>query len=285
MIAWDIHLFAAAGLVASMSISVQAIAGVAPSAGQDIYGYAGPSDIRLIGGAEHGGATSGPNSNVSAHKVEVQYLPACASNSPEASAGADVSCPQAAALCRSTADPHDSMFWRFERVDGGPWRRVGEVCLSSGQVPGGVLPGLSVADFRRLPLPAGTMHIQPPSLRTLVNVPTNVYVTAAPLTLTTTLLGQPVRVRATPVSYRWTFGDGGTLATADAGRAYPAMTTTHTYRVAGQVTVGLTTVYRGEYSVSGGAWLPVDGTAEVTSPTATVTVVATRNELVADILG
>jgi hypothetical protein len=85
----------------------------------------------------------------------------------------------------------------------------------------------------------------------LVNVETNVFVTAGPVVLSTTLVGRPVRVRATPVGYRWVFGDGGVLVTADAGGAYPAMTTTHVYRRPGMVAVGLTTRYRGEYSVAG----------------------------------
>jgi hypothetical protein len=139
---------------------------------------------------------------------------------------------------------------------------------------------LSLAEFRRLPLPAGVVHVQPGTLRTLVNVETNVFVSAGPANLRTTLIGRPVRVRATPVGFRWTFGDGGVLNTTDAGGAYPAMTTTHVYRQPGVVPVALVTRYRGEYSVAGGPWLPVDGEAEVNSPPVQLTVVATRNELV-----
>lgn len=175
------------------------------------------------------------------------------------------------------------MFWRFESVVGPPrgaWRQVGGGCLRVGQVPGGVVPGLSLAQFRRLPLPAGVVHVQPGTLRTLVNVETNVYVSAGPVNLTTTLIGRSVRVRATPVGFGWVFGDGGRLDTTDPGGPYPAMTTTHVYRRPGVVPVGLVTRYRGEYSVAGGPWLPVDGHAEVASPPVRLTVVATRNELV-----
>jgi hypothetical protein len=44
--------------------------------------------------------------------------------------------------------------------------------------------------------------------------------------------------------------------------------------------IGLTTVYRGEYSVAGGPWLPIDGTAQVVTPPVNVTVVAAHGELV-----
>jgi hypothetical protein len=115
-----------------------------------------------------------------------------------------------------------------------------------------------------------------------VNVDTNVYVTAGPVTLNTTLVGHPVRVRATPIAFRWSFGDGGTLATADPGAPYPRMTTTHMYRHPGVVSITLITRYRGEYSVAGGPWIPVDGEAEVGSAAVRLTVVTTRNELVAD---
>jgi hypothetical protein len=144
------------------------------------------------------------------------------------------------------------------------------------------VPALTLEDFRRLPLPAGEVHVQPPSLRTLVNVPTNVYVDAETVVLPTELLGTPVRVRATPTRFRWSFGDGGTLETTDPGAPYPDLRTAHTYRAPGSVSVRLTTDYAGEYSVDGGPWLPVVGTAQVTSPAVTLTVLAAQAELVAD---
>ena len=89
----------------------------------------------------------------------------------------------------------------------------------AGRLPG--LPPFTLRDFRRLPLPAGGVNVQPPNLRTLVNVPTNLYVQAEVTTLTTTLVGFPVRVRATPVAYRWAFGDGAGLVTDDKGAPMP----------------------------------------------------------------
>jgi PKD repeat protein len=136
-----------------------------------------------------------------------------------------------------------------------------------------------VEEFRRLPLPAGVVHIQPPNGRTLINVPTNVYVDARTVTLPTQLLGFPVRVRATPAQFRWRFGDGQSLTTDDQGGPYPEMTTTHTYTRPRKAKVTLTTEYTGEYSVAGGPFQPIEGTATVTSPAAALTVLAAENEL------
>jgi hypothetical protein len=164
------------------------------------------------------------------------------------------------------------------------WVPAGQVCLAPQQAAGPQVPVVTAEDFRRLPLPAGRVHVQPGSGRTLLNVPTNVYVEAGVAVLPTTVLGFPVRVRATPVEYLWGFGDGDQLRTTDPGAPYPDLRTTHTYTVPGTVSLTLTTVYRGEYSVAGGAWLPIDGTASVNSPAQSLTVIEARARLVDDTL-
>lgn len=57
--------------------------------------------------------------------------------------------------------------------------------------------------------------------------------------------------------------------------------TAHTYREPGRHRVRLSTAYRGEYSVSGGPWQPIDGIATVASPPTTLTVRSAQNHLVA----
>jgi len=184
-----------------------------------------------------------------------------------------------------------TMYWVFEGPPGvavpteNQWVYVGRLCLTPAQAAqqaGEGAPVLTAEQFRRLPLPAGVVHVQPGNGRTLVNVPTNVYVEARTVTLPTTVLGRAVQVRATPVGYAWTFGDGAHLDTHDPGAPYPDLRTTHTYLAPGARRVTLATTYRGEYSVDGAPWLPVDGTATVTGPAVALTVVATRSELVAD---
>jgi len=199
-------------------------------------------------------------------------------------------CRQALDLCSGTPDPTDRMFWIYLGPPGvarpGPadWTRSGQVCVSPSTPAVAQRPTVTAEDFRRLPLPAGRVHIQPGSGRTLLHVPTNVYVEAGVAVLPTTVLGQPVRVRATPVEYLWGFGDGGLLRTPDPGAPYPDLRITHTYTVPGTMRLTLTTVYRGEYSVAGGAWTPIAGTASVDSPAQPLTVVEARSRLVEDTL-
>lgn len=219
-------------------------------------------------------------------------LPSCRGNELPGASPADTMCPQAMQLCAGTADPLDRMFWIYAGPPGvarptpEQWEAIGQACLTPEQAGGQqAVPVVTGEDFRRLPLPAGRVHIQPSSGQVLVNVPTNVYVEAGQVVLPTTVLGAQVRVRATPISYGWTFGDGGILRTSDPGAAYPDLRTTHTYRRAGMVGLGLTTTYRGEYSVAGGAWQPIDGTASVLSPPQPLTVVEARAVLVDGTVG
>jgi hypothetical protein len=216
----------------------------------------------------------------------LRSIPACEDAVQRAGGVVTAVCDTATELCSHTPDPNDAMYWVF-RVPSVPnpsvdaWVWVGQHCMAASDAERAPLPALSLEAFQRLPLPPGGIRIQPPTLRTLVNVPTNVFVDARPIVLPTTLLGFPVRVRATPVRFRWTFGDGRTLETTDPGAAYPDIRTAHTYVAPGRVTVGLRTVYAGEYSVAGGPWLAVQGEAVVDSPPVSLTVLTARTELVA----
>ncbi len=156
------------------------------------------------------------------------------------------------------------------------------VCLGRTEPgePRPIVPVLTAEDFRRLPLLASPIVVQPPNRRTLVNIPTNLYTDGAVVTLPTELLGQPVRVRAEPYEFRWSYGDGDTRITSDAGAPYPELRTAHVYLEAGPQRVELTTIFRGEYSVAGGPWLPVDGTASVDSPGSTLEVLTAETRLV-----
>jgi hypothetical protein len=221
-----------------------------------------------------------------------RLVPACEGNQLTLTAPADVMCPEALSLCARTPAPDDLMFWVYVgplgvvQPAGEQWTHTGSQCLKRDEVPNGAAPAIpefTLADFRRLPLPAGRANIEPPSLRTLVNIPTNLFVNAAPLTLETDLVGFPVQVRATPARFMWRLGDGSVLKTADAGGPYPDMTTTHTYRQKGAVSVQLTTIYAGEYSIAGGPWTPIDGEAAVQSPAVALTVLEARSHLVDDL--
>jgi hypothetical protein len=218
------------------------------------------------------------------------YVPACEGNWPDSPDSLGTLCARAVTMCAGTPDPNDLGYWVFTAPAGPPapthndWKATGELACRSANDPTdpAAEPVVTAEDFRRLPIPAATVKVQPPNRRTLINIPTNLYADANSIILPTTVLGQAVRVRATPLRFHWTYGDGTALTTEDTGGPYPDLSTAHTYRRPGTRTLGLTTTYSGEYSVAGGAWLPIDGLATVNSPNSTLTVFAADNRLVAD---
>ena len=115
--------------------------------------------------------------------------------------------------------------------------------------------------------PKLSVKVQPKD-RTLVNLDTIVYTDENKVSTTTvTLLGFPVRVEATPISYTWHFGDGTpALTTSAPGKPYPSKEITHKYMKRGAVNLTLTTNYAARYNVAGTGWQYVDGTVPITGP-------------------
>lgn len=78
------------------------------------------------------------------------------------------------------------------------------------------------------------------------------------------LQGSHVDVEITPVRYRWSWGDGGSLTTSSRGLAYPRESTIrHTYErssltAGGSYRVSLQIDWEARYSENGGAWLVLD---------------------------
>jgi hypothetical protein len=107
-----------------------------------------------------------------------------------------------------------------------------------------------------------------PKVRTLVNLDTIVYTEDSKVSTTAvTLLGFPVVVEATPVSYTWHFGDGSpALTTSMPGKAYPSKEITHKYMKRGNVSLTLTTNYAARFNVADTGWQYVDGTVPITGP-------------------
>ena len=143
------------------------------------------------------------------------------------------------------------------------------------------------ADFRSLPLTPSTITVGPAQGWIPVNMDTVVYTDPQPQILTTTLLGQPVTVRATPTRFTWDWADGSALTTTtDPGRPWPDHTVAHPYLRTGTYTVTMTTTWTGEYSLDAGAtYTPITGTATTTSTAPPLTVSELRTHLVEDLIG
>lgn len=120
-------------------------------------------------------------------------------------------------------------------------------------------------DFARLPVEPLQAHAGPPEGWLPVNMVNVLYAEPEPQLLNTELLGTPVAIRATPVSYHWNLGDGNTIATSNPGKPFPSEAVSSSYTQEGWYDITLTTTFSGQFSVAGGEWQDIDGTIEVTS--------------------
>lgn len=181
---------------------------------------------------------------------------------------------------------------------GGEWESTGtQYCAAPGsqspedaaqRVTAPPTPTVTAEDLKKMPIQPGTVSIQP-GPNTLKNYHTNIYADSRPQELDVTLLGQPVQVRATPVSYTFDYGDGTTTGpTTDPGRALPEnswdtpTSTSHQYRETGDYAIVISTEFRGEYRVGDGEWQQVEGTATLPSQPQTVSVWRTKSGWVKD---
>jgi hypothetical protein len=179
-------------------------------------------------------------------------------------------------------DPLPPVWRRTRETPADPWPRwtlaLGWTC------PEDALPELTVTDFRRLPLAPSVLNIQPARPQVLVNMPTIVYTEPTTQTFTTTLLGFPVEVEATPTSFTWDFGDDtDPITTTSPGHPYPDHDIAQPYTHPGTYTITLTTTHAGRYRMAGTTpWLTVTGTATTTTLSGPIEAIEIRSHLVAD---
>ncbi len=123
------------------------------------------------------------------------------------------------------------------------------------------------SETKNVMFPGLSVKVQPDG-RTLVNLDTIVYTDDSKVSTTTvTLLGFPVVVEATPISYTWRFGDGTpALTTSTPGKPYPSKEITHKYMKRGAVSLTLTTNYAARFNVADTGWQYIDGTVPITGP-------------------
>ena len=146
--------------------------------------------------------------------------------------------------------------------------------------PPEVTPGLVLTAFRRVPLPASELVVQPPGGRTLVNFETNFYTEQGEFTRVVRLLGQRVELRIWPESFTWHYGDGSSEETSSAGSAFPDLEITHRYLSQGRVAVSVDTTYAADFRVGSGPWRQVDGTVTIPGEAESLEIVTARPVLV-----
>ena len=87
-------------------------------------------------------------------------------------------------------------------------------------------------------------------------------------TFNITLLGTPIEVEATPVSFNWDWGDGQSFETTDPGTPYPNYSVSHPYEVTGNgYVIKLRTSWSARWRIAGQTqWHQVNGTVTTTEP-------------------
>lgn len=143
-------------------------------------------------------------------------------------------------------------------------------------------------DFRQLPIQPAKVTVQP-GPHTLKGMETNVFAAADEQAFDVVILGQNVHLEAAPVEYTYNYGDGtsfgptmfagGSIAEDEWGTK---TRTSHVYKQTGDFRLGVTTRFRGTYSVNGGPPLPITGTGQFASPAQLVSVWRTETRQVAE---
>lgn len=129
---------------------------------------------------------------------------------------------------------------------------------------------ITLTEFESQPILAAGVFSQPDQFG-LRNAHSNLYAVANDQEFTFQFQNAQIQLRAWPVSYEWSYGDGTSLTTSNPGSAVPGdgfdteTPTSHRYTETGDYMVQLDTLFAGDYSVDGGPWLPVAGLARVSS--------------------
>ena len=172
--------------------------------------------------------------------------------------------------------------WRLwaQRPDG-TWQGTQTFdCFNEGEDPAAptaaapvITPAMILNEIRRIGLPDPELTTEPPG-STLVNLDTRFKTTDESFTAEVTLLGRPVSLRATPISYVVDHGDGtsGSTSYSAEASAGDVLVHTHAYTASGSVSPQVTTTWAASFSVAGGPMTDIDETITVVSPATTLDV-------------
>ena len=147
-------------------------------------------------------------------------------------------------------------------------------------------PKISPAVFRTFPI-RGSKIGSDPSKFTLRNGFTHFWASDDTQNFSEEIDGFTIRIKAIPVQWNWDYGDGSTRNFNVPGVSSPNHTlhdetpTSHVYKETGKFNVVVTTLYRGEFSVDGGAWQSIPGQAAVPSDPVVMDVWRTQKQLIA----
>lgn len=245
---------------------------VSPADGRDVDGGRTGFVAHLTDYLPPGGGGAVPTSSNGPHVVGVFQQTECMLG-----LGGAQTCSGDLAVC----DDGTTMVYTSYEMSDGSIVQGGNNCPEDAVVsPPQVTPGMVLRAFRRIPLPASEVVVQPPGGRTLVNFDTNFYTEQGEFTRVVRLLGQRVELRIWPDTFTWRYGDGASEQTSSAGSAYPDLEITHRYLSKGRVAVSVDTTYAADFRVGNGGWQHVDGTVTIPGEAESLRVVTARPVLV-----
>jgi hypothetical protein len=194
--------------------------------------------------------------------VEEGLASVCGTAGPPGSAGSDSDC-MAAHTCPDRTEYRFRVWNRTHtytagRWTTGPWRSVGTECRGPDEVDV-VTEADVIREVEAFGLRPASARINPANGRTLINLETIFYTTAAEYEFRLANLGPGVDIIATPVEYTWHFGDGHSKVTDKPGRPYPHFDVTHTYAGPATVDVRVDLAYQVQWN-AGGGWQTITQT-------------------------
>jgi hypothetical protein len=159
------------------------------------------------------------------------------------------------------------------------WQFVRDVTCVQEQVP---TDEQVLREFRRLPIVASVLHVQPDASSVLVHMDTIAFADPSPQVLSATVVGVQVEFVVSPVSYSWDFGQDAVFTTTSPGHPWPDQDVAHAYGQPGTGQITLTTTWGATYTLGEDPVArPVPGTATTTSTSAPFEIVELHSQLVA----
>lgn len=195
--------------------------------------------------------------------------------------------------CDEGPDGQYVLWMRSVRVDPPIWEEFednGPTCVYS-EDPAAVLEEVTtllLTEFQEHPVQAGKVASQP-GPHTMMGAETNIYVDSEVQVINTVILGQDVKIVATPTEYVVHYGDGTQSELSyDSGAPLPDLqigeptATSHAYTSTGNFQIHATVYFTAEYSLNGGPMIPIDGRGIFDTPPETVSVWKSESRNVAD---
>ncbi|MEJ1091611.1 hypothetical protein [Microbacterium istanbulense] len=150
------------------------------------------------------------------------------------------------------------------------------------------IPAITITDLARF-APAGTPLSGEPDNLGVAGLPTNFVASASVQTQNGDLFGFPIRVRFTPATYSFHYGDGATDSGSEGGTSWASLgqaqftptDTSHTYAERGTYDARVDVAYTAEIDLGGG-WFSIPGQLNTTGPAQEIRIFEAHTALVAN---